>query len=279
MRFWEYMTWRVSDLGDAGANVRISDGEELERRNDRRSTRRWLGRAATAGNWSACPATPWCSSARSRTTDGCACSSSTRTPAAEMTAAIHRAAEAAAGPGVRGRDGLRHGRATQHRRGTSTRRSACWARWSGCCAGRDDVDAFVFACFSAHAAIDATRELTRKPAAGDRRGRDGARQPGRPPLQHRHHLAALEAAARGRGPKVRLRDAVCLGALVRPGGAGPGGAATRPGRSRRWWPKRAGRSTTTAPRRSCWAAPVWPIWRRGCARRSTSRSSRAWRPG
>ena len=30
----------------------------------------------------------------------------------------------------------------------------------------DDVDAFVFACFSAHAAIDATRELTRKPALG-----------------------------------------------------------------------------------------------------------------
>jgi hypothetical protein len=29
---WEYMTWRVSDLGEASAHVRIVNGEELDRK-------------------------------------------------------------------------------------------------------------------------------------------------------------------------------------------------------------------------------------------------------
>jgi hypothetical protein len=31
MQRYEYMTWKVGDLGEAGAHVRIVDGEELAR--------------------------------------------------------------------------------------------------------------------------------------------------------------------------------------------------------------------------------------------------------
>lgn len=83
----------------------------------------------------------------------------------EMTAGIHRAAEAAAGPGfvvetVHAESGPRsiegHFDEAMSTLGTLEwvlRREA-------------EVDAYVFACFSAHLAIDAARELTRKPVVG-----------------------------------------------------------------------------------------------------------------
>ena len=83
----------------------------------------------------------------------------------EMTAAIHRAAEAAAGPGVT----VETVQATAGPRSieghldeaVSTMGTLEWVL------RRDaEVDAYVFACFSAHAAINATRELTRKPVVG-----------------------------------------------------------------------------------------------------------------
>jgi allantoin racemase len=83
----------------------------------------------------------------------------------EMTAAIHRAAEAAAGPGflvetVHAQAGPRsiEGHFDE---AMSTLGTLEWVPQ------RDrEVDAYVFACFSAHLAIDATRELTAKPVVG-----------------------------------------------------------------------------------------------------------------
>jgi len=84
---------------------------------------------------------------------------------AEMTAAIHRAAESAAGPGV----------AVETVRATAGPRSieghfdeavSILGTLEWVLRRADEVDAFVFACFSAHTAIDATRELSRKPAIG-----------------------------------------------------------------------------------------------------------------
>jgi allantoin racemase len=84
---------------------------------------------------------------------------------AEMTAAIHRTAEAAAGPGV----------AVETVHATAGPRSieghfdeavSMLGTLERVLRRAQDVDAFVFACFSAHAAIDATRELSRKPAIG-----------------------------------------------------------------------------------------------------------------
>jgi allantoin racemase len=84
---------------------------------------------------------------------------------AEMTAAIHRTAETAAGPGV----------AVETVHATAGPRSieghfdeavSMLGTLERVLRRAQDVDAFVFACFSAHAAIDATRELSRKPAIG-----------------------------------------------------------------------------------------------------------------
>jgi allantoin racemase len=84
---------------------------------------------------------------------------------AEMTVAIHRAAETAAGPGV----------AVETVHATAGPRSieghfdeavSMLGTLEWVLRRAQDVDAFVFACFSAHAAIDATRELSRKPAIG-----------------------------------------------------------------------------------------------------------------
>jgi allantoin racemase len=83
----------------------------------------------------------------------------------EMTAAIHRAAELAAGPGV----------AVETVCATAGPRSieghfdeavSMLGTLEWVLRRADEADAFVFACFSAHAAIDAARELTRKPALG-----------------------------------------------------------------------------------------------------------------
>jgi allantoin racemase len=84
---------------------------------------------------------------------------------AEMTAAIHRAAEAAAGPGV----------AVETMSATAGPRSiegvfdeavSLPGTLEQVVRRVDDVDAFVFACFSAHLAIDATRELSHRPVVG-----------------------------------------------------------------------------------------------------------------
>src|SRR5215204_2525157 len=83
----------------------------------------------------------------------------------EMTAAIHRAAERAAGPGVE----VETVCATSGPRsieGHFDEAVSMLGTLEWVLRRADDVDAFVFACFSAHAAIDATRELTRKPALG-----------------------------------------------------------------------------------------------------------------
>src|SRR5689334_9473977 len=45
---WEYMTWKVGDLGDAGAHVRIADGEEFAR-NERQPLYEALDRAGGDG--------------------------------------------------------------------------------------------------------------------------------------------------------------------------------------------------------------------------------------
>lgn len=82
----------------------------------------------------------------------------------EMTEAIHRAAVTAAGPdcavetvhataGPRSIEGV-------FDEAASLMGTLEWVL------RRDDVDAYVFACFSAHPAIDAARELTTKPALG-----------------------------------------------------------------------------------------------------------------
>jgi allantoin racemase len=84
---------------------------------------------------------------------------------AEMTAAIHRAAVAAAGPDV----DVETVHATAGPKSiegafdeaTSLLGTLEWVLKRG-----DQVDAFVFACFSAHLAIDAARELSSKPAVG-----------------------------------------------------------------------------------------------------------------
>jgi allantoin racemase len=83
----------------------------------------------------------------------------------EMTAAIHRAAEAAAGPSV----GVETVCATAGPRsieGHYDEAVSMLGTLEWVLRQADDVDAFVFACFSAHAAIDATRELSRRPALG-----------------------------------------------------------------------------------------------------------------
>jgi allantoin racemase len=83
----------------------------------------------------------------------------------EMTAAIHRAAEAAAGPDV----GIETVCATAGPRsieGHYDEAVGMLGTLEWVLRRADDVDAFVFACFSAHAAIDATRELSRRPALG-----------------------------------------------------------------------------------------------------------------
>lgn len=48
MQRWEYMTWKVGDLGDAGARVRIADGEEFAR-NERQPLYEALDRAGGDG--------------------------------------------------------------------------------------------------------------------------------------------------------------------------------------------------------------------------------------
>jgi allantoin racemase len=87
----------------------------------------------------------------------------------EMTAAIHRAAEAAAGPDVI----VETVKATAGPRsieGAFDEAVSLLGTLEWVLRREADVntavDAYVFACFSAHAAIDATRELTRKPALG-----------------------------------------------------------------------------------------------------------------
>jgi len=83
----------------------------------------------------------------------------------EMTAAIHRAAIAAAAPGV----AVETVRATAGPRsieGAFDEAVSLLGTLEPVLHRADAVDAFVFACFSAHPAIDATRELTRKPALG-----------------------------------------------------------------------------------------------------------------
>lgn len=84
---------------------------------------------------------------------------------AEMTAAIHRAAETAAGPGVQ----IQTVRATAGPKsieGAFDEAVSMLGTLEQVLTRIDDVDAFVFACFSTHAAIDATRELSGKPAVG-----------------------------------------------------------------------------------------------------------------
>jgi allantoin racemase len=84
---------------------------------------------------------------------------------AEMTSAIHRAAETAAGPGV----AVETVHATVGPRsieGHFDEAVSMLGTLERVLRRVQDVDAFVFACFSAHAAIDATRELSRKPAIG-----------------------------------------------------------------------------------------------------------------
>jgi allantoin racemase len=84
---------------------------------------------------------------------------------AEMTAAIHRAAETAAGPGVT----VETVRATAGPRsieGAFDEALSMLGTLEWVLRRADAVDAFVFACFSAHAAIGATRELSRKPVVG-----------------------------------------------------------------------------------------------------------------
>jgi allantoin racemase len=83
----------------------------------------------------------------------------------EMTDAIHRAAETAAGPGV----SVETVCATAGPRsieGHFDEAVSILGTLERVLRRIDDVDAFVFACFSAHLAIDATRELTRKPVLG-----------------------------------------------------------------------------------------------------------------
>lgn len=83
----------------------------------------------------------------------------------EMTDAIHRAAEAAVGPGV----SVETVCATSGPRsieGHVDEAVSMLGTLEWVLRRIDDVDAFVFACFSAHLAIDATRELTRKPVLG-----------------------------------------------------------------------------------------------------------------
>jgi len=82
----------------------------------------------------------------------------------EMTTAIQRAADAAAGPGcvvetVQATAGPRSIEGVFDE-ATSLMGTLEWV------VRRDDVDAYVFACFSAHPVIDAARELSRKPALG-----------------------------------------------------------------------------------------------------------------
>ena len=84
---------------------------------------------------------------------------------AEMTAAIHRAAEAAAGPGVE----VETVQATAGPRsieGHYDEAVSTLGTLEGVLQRKDEVDAIVFACFGAHPAIDAARELTRKPTLG-----------------------------------------------------------------------------------------------------------------
>ena len=84
---------------------------------------------------------------------------------AEMTAAIHRAAEAVAGPDV----AVETVHATAGPRsieGAFDEAVGLLGTLDWVLRRADEVDAFVFACFSAHLAIDATRELSRKPAIG-----------------------------------------------------------------------------------------------------------------
>jgi allantoin racemase len=83
----------------------------------------------------------------------------------EMTDAIHRAAATAAGPDV----SVETVCATAGPRSIEGRVDeavSMLGTLERVLRRVDDVDAFVFACFSAHLAIDATRELTRKPALG-----------------------------------------------------------------------------------------------------------------
>ena len=84
---------------------------------------------------------------------------------AEMTAAIHGAAELAAGPDVL----VETVQATSGPRsieGAFDEAVSLPGTLERVLRADPETDAFVFACFSAHLAIDATRELTGKPAVG-----------------------------------------------------------------------------------------------------------------
>jgi allantoin racemase len=84
---------------------------------------------------------------------------------AEMTAAIHRAAEAAAGPGVQV-ETVHTTAGPRSIEGRYDEAVSMLGTLEWVLRRADEVDAFVFACFSAHGAINAARELTRKPALG-----------------------------------------------------------------------------------------------------------------
>ena len=84
---------------------------------------------------------------------------------AEMTAAIHRAAETAAGPGV-AVDTVHATAGPKSIEGAFDEAVSMLGTLERVLERADDVDAFIFACFSAHSAIDATRELSGKPAIG-----------------------------------------------------------------------------------------------------------------
>ena len=182
---------------------------------------------------------------------------------ASMTATDRRVAPGGRRAGDDGRGGQPGPWARRRSRATTTRRSACPAcspRSRRAQAGDPRADGFVIACFG-DPGLDAARELADGPVVGIAeaamhaasflgrgfsRGHDAGpdRGPGLGPRRALRHDPVLPE-------RPGLRD-------PRAGAGGPGVGRVRGDRRR----VRGARWPTTARRRSCWAAPGWPTWRR-----------------
>ena len=127
-----------------------------------------------------------------------------------------------------------------------------------------DADAGIIACFD-DTGLDAARSVGALSGGRDLRGGAGDRGADCKTHRGRHHAAALDRAAGRAGAPLWLCGA----------GTGHARAMSRcsisksraPVRKRNSTPRLRARSTR-APRRSCWAAPGWPISPQNCRKNS-----------
>ena len=154
---------------------------------------------------------------------------------------------------VNPRDGTRQHRRLL-RRGASPSPGLLEAIVAGERAGADGA---VIACFD-DTGLDAARSAVAMPVVGICEAAIHLAALARPALRDRHDAGALDPAARGAGRALRRR-APLPRARRRRAGAGAGEARHRGAVERIEAEIARGARARTAPRRSCSAAPAWPI--------------------